>query len=520
MQAPPLPDNEDQRLSAMWRYTLRDMEQDPEIEAITSLVQAFFQVPVVLVTFLDKERQRFKSHLGTELVETARNISFCGYAITASEDVFEVLDASQDPRFADNPLVTGEPYIRYYAGAPLIAPEGDRIGSLCLIDHKARDLSRAQLQHLPTLAAQVMGCLMRRYDQRLHQVIDSADIGLYDWDIESGNIWCNEVVNTIFGVEGQASIDVWLGCYMPQVQQQIREQLTHSTDTQCAFNIQLPLDSQGPGCRPAWVDVSGQPLVVAGKTVQIVGTVMDITALKHKEAELAQRRQQAHHQKKMLALGQMAAGIAHDFNNILQVISGHADLLNEELLAQPELLDNIQQIQLAGQRGIDLVEEMLLYVSEQPLECQAVDLACWLENYAEGLKKRLPSNIHCVVHNDANVTVLIHPSQMMRVMDNLCQNAAKAMPDGGLLTLSTWLQGATGRLQVSDTGQGISSEHLNTIFTPFFTTRSAGEGTGLGLAIVNTLIQRQQGRIHVKSQLGEGTDMTLILPRVHEYIPS
>ncbi|XGA79782.1 GAF domain-containing sensor histidine kinase [Halomonas sp. CH40] len=520
MQAPPLPDDEDQRLSAMWRYTLRDMDQDPEIEALTALTRAFFQVPIVLVAFLDKEWQRFKSHPGTELMETARNISFCGYAITASEDIFEVPDAWQDPRFVDNPLVTGEPYIRYYAGAPLITPDGDRIGSLCLIDHKVRDLSRAQLQHLPTLAAQVMGCLMRRYDQRLHQAVNSADIGLYDWDIESGNLWCNEVVNTIFGVEGQAHIDVWLGRYMPQAEQQIREQLTRSIDTQCAFNIQLPLESQGPGCRPVWVDVSGQPQVVAGKTVQIVGTVMDITALKHKEAELAQRRQQAHHQEKMRALGQMAAGIAHDFNNILQVINGHADLLNEELQAQPTLFDNIEQIQMAGQRGADLVEEMLLYASEQPLECQAVNLADWLENYAEGLKKRLPSDVHCVVHNDANVTVLIHPSQMMRVMDNLCQNAAKAMPDGGLLTLSSWQQGATARLRVSDTGQGIAPEHLDTIFAPFFTNRSAGKGTGLGLAIVNTLIQRQQGRIHVKSQLGEGTDMTLTLPLVHEYTPS
>ncbi|WP_404375054.1 ATP-binding protein [Vreelandella aquamarina] len=517
MQAPPLPNNEEQRLSAMWRYTLRDMEQDPEIEAIAALAKAFFQVPIVLVTFIDKELQRFKSHPGTELGETRRDISFCGHAITAKDDIFEVPDAWHDPRFSDNPLVTGEPYIRYYAGTPLITPEGYRIGSLCIIDHKVRHFSRAQLQHLLTLAHQIMGYLMRRYEQCLHQAIDNTNIGLYEWDIESGHIWCNAIVNDILGVKGQVSFDAWLKQYTPQAQQQLRKQLSHSIETQRAFHIQLPLEKQVPGSPPTWVDVRGQPMRVAGETMKIVGTVMDITLLKHQEAELTQRRQEAHHQEKMRTLGQMTAGIAHDFNNILQVINGQTELLNEGLLAQPALLDNLQQIQLAGQRGVDLIEEMLLYVTEQPLECQAVNLTDWLASYAHDLKKRLPKNVHCEVNSDANVTVLIHPSQMTRVMDNLCQNAVRAMPDGGLITLSSWQQGVTGRLQVSDTGQGIAPEHLHKIFTPFFTTCRGGKGTGLGLAIVNTLIQRQQGRIHVKSQLGEGTTMTLVLQLANQH---
>lgn len=512
MQVLPMPADEHQRLSAMWRYTLCDVEQTPDIEALTALTQAFFQVPVVLVTFMDKEWQWFKSHLGTDLVETPREVSFCGHVVAGTDDVFEVQDTWLDPRFSDNPLVIGDPRIRYYAGAPLITPEGYRIGSLCLIDHVPRTYSDGQLQHLPTLADQVMGCLVRRYDERLHQVIDNADIGLYEWDVASGSVWCNEIVHTVFGVEGEADISVWLARYAPEAQQQIAAQLTRSIETQCPFSVQLPLASVAPGCRPTWVEMSGRPLVVGGKTVQIAGTVLDITALKIKEAELAQRRQQARHQDKMRALGQMAAGIAHDFNNILQVINGQADMLNEGLLAQPPLLDNIQELRLAGQRGTDLVAEMLLYVSEQPLECQAVNLAAWLTDYAQCLASRLPLSVDLVLNADVQPWVLIHPSQMARILDNLCQNAIKAMPEGGTLTLSTWRRGDVGGLQVSDSGQGIAPEHLETIFTPFFTTRAMGEGTGLGLAIVESLVQRQQGRVDVNSRLGQGTTMTVTLP--------
>lgn len=512
MQVPPMPADEHQRLSAMWRYTLRDMEQTPEIEAITALTQAFFKVPVVLVTFIDKEWQRFKSHLGTDLIETPRDVSFCGHAMMGAEDVFEVQDTWLDPRFADNPLVIGDPHIRYYAGAPLITPEGYRIGSLCVIDHVPRTFSYGLLQHLPTLADQVMGCLVRRYDERLHQIIDTAGIGLYEWDVASGSVWCNETIHTIFGVEGEADISVWLACYAPEAQQQISAQLTRCIETQCAFNVQLPLVSAEQGCRPTWIEISGRPLVVGGQTVQVAGTVLDVSALKLKETELAERRQQARHQDKMRVLGQMAAGIAHDFNNILQVINGQADMLNEELLAQPPLLNNIQEIRRAGQRGTDLVAEMLLYVSEQPLECQSVDLADWLADYALRLASRLPVNVDLVLNADVQPWVLIHPSQMARILDNLCQNAIKAMPEGGTLTLSTWRRGDVGGLQVSDSGQGIAPEHLQTIFTPFFTTRAMGEGTGLGLAIVESLVQRQQGRIDVNSRLGQGTTMTVSLP--------
>jgi GAF domain-containing protein len=109
-------------------------------------------VPTVLITLLDEERQWFKSRVGLEATETPREQAFCGYTILADE-VMQVRDATRDPRFADNPLVTGETGLRFYAGAPLTVPDGQRLGALCAIDTRPRELDERQRQALRDLAA-------------------------------------------------------------------------------------------------------------------------------------------------------------------------------------------------------------------------------------------------------------------------------------------------------------------------------------------------------------------------------
>jgi len=151
MQAPQIPANEGPRLHALRVRGLLDSPAEERFDRLTRLTQQLFGVKIALVSLIDADRQWFKSRQGLDVCETSRDISFCGHAILAS-DIFEVPDATQDVRFADNPLVTEAPHIRFYAGAPLSSPDGFRLGTLCIIDTEPRQLAAADRRMLRDLA--------------------------------------------------------------------------------------------------------------------------------------------------------------------------------------------------------------------------------------------------------------------------------------------------------------------------------------------------------------------------------
>ena len=151
MQKPELPDNEQQRLQALHKLGILDTAAEERFDRLTRMASVLFSVPIALVTLVDNKRQWFKSRQGLDVCETSRDISFCGHAIL-QHDIFEVCDASIDERFADNPLVTGAPHIRFYAGAPLLSADGYSLGTLCIIDSKPRVLTLQQKQTFRDLA--------------------------------------------------------------------------------------------------------------------------------------------------------------------------------------------------------------------------------------------------------------------------------------------------------------------------------------------------------------------------------
>jgi len=151
MQPPTIPENELQRLQALRERGLLDTPPEERFDRLTRLARQMFGCRMALVSLVDAERQWFKSHQGLDACETGRDISFCGHAILGA-DIFEIADARLDARFADNPLVTGPPHIRFYAGAPLATADGYRIGTLCIIDDQARRLTAEERRTLRDLA--------------------------------------------------------------------------------------------------------------------------------------------------------------------------------------------------------------------------------------------------------------------------------------------------------------------------------------------------------------------------------
>ncbi len=154
----PLPSNEVARLNALYNYNILDTPPEEVFDDLTRLVAHICDTPTALINFVDSTRVWFKSQVGLEAKEISRDVSFCAHAIL-QPDLFIVQDACQDSRFANNPLVTSDPKIRFYAGAPLITSEGYLIGTLCAIDYVPRELSPAQAEALQTLAHQVVAQL-------------------------------------------------------------------------------------------------------------------------------------------------------------------------------------------------------------------------------------------------------------------------------------------------------------------------------------------------------------------------
>lgn len=171
MISAPIPQNETERLRALYSLELMDTAYEEDFDEIVQLASRICEVPISLITLLDYDRQWFKARIGLTSTETERSVSFCGHAIL-QDNFFEVEDAATDERFHDNPFVTDDPNIRYYGGVPLVTKSGYKIGTLCVIDTKPRHLDPEQAKTMQILAHQVIKLIELRV---LNKKLDNAN---------------------------------------------------------------------------------------------------------------------------------------------------------------------------------------------------------------------------------------------------------------------------------------------------------------------------------------------------------
>jgi two-component system cell cycle sensor histidine kinase/response regulator CckA len=260
-----------------------------------------------------------------------------------------------------------------------------------------------------------------------------------------------------------------------------------------------------------------------GEITHFISTGRDITERRKLESDLQQAQ-------KMDAIGLLAAGVAHDFNNLLLVISAYAELMLDSLDEQDPLRRNVAEIMGASRRAADLTRQLLAFGRKQMQSLQILDLNTVIGEISDMLPRLIGEDIELVFTPAQDLgKVKADPIQIEQVVMNLAANARDAMPGGGTLNIETAMvrvdesyvqrhaivpPGDYVLLTVTDSGQGISPEHMTRIFEPFYTTKEAGKGTGLGLATVYGIVKQNGGFVWVYSEPGLGTTFKVYLPQV------
>jgi len=515
MIAPPKLPGEAARLETLCRLGILDTPPEPRFDRITRLAAEIFGVPIALVSLIDADRQWFKSRVGLDAPETSRDISFCGHAI-ATPEILVVEDAIEDRRFADNPLVTGDPSIRFYAGCPLAAADGQRLGTLCLIDRRPRTFNAAQraaLRDLAEIAENELDAielntalrLQRESELRIRALVDNVSDGIVMLD-DLGTVEAfNRAAEKIFGrgaqeVLGRPFGDLVvgpvpeLGKWEPRPNPVVR---AAETIGKRADRTKFPLE------------YSVNVMHLAGQLKYNI-VLRDITKRKEAEARLQELDRL---RRKFFAMA------AHELRTPLASIHGFAELLVQREFDEADRRDLLNRIYRQSNHLLELINSMLDLVRIEAGKGEDFKLqAEHIENIIaravsslDGLDARRRFRIDVPA---GLPTLVCDADKLQQALVNILSNSLKYSDGEIAISATVEESGRQMVICVTDRGIGMTPEQLARACERFYRAnpRGAIAGTGLGMAIVKEIIELHGGTLTIGSEPGLGTKVCAHLP--------
>lgn len=568
----PLPPDESQRLESLRQYAVLDTPRDEVFDELTELAAYICEAPIALITLIDENRQWFKSKVGLDISETARDIAFCAHAIHHPE-LFIVPDAKLDPRFANNPLVLSEPYIRFYAGAPLCTPEGHALGTLCVIDHEPRDMRpdhkralrilsrhvvtqfeirrntqitanlRAERDQVLATLQQERAELEQRVQRRTDELLENgrqltvlmANLPGYIYRVANNSdytpIFISEGVEQVTGyTQWEYLVERTINCGAEihiedreLVWQTVQSALESFSPYECEYRI---FTKSG---ELRWVWERGRGIYGTSKELLFLeGFVTDVTSRKHAEheirrlnIELEQRVAERTHQLETSnrELESFAYSVSHDLRTPLRNISGFSQVLVEDYADRldEQAQDFLFRIRTAAQRMGLLIDDLLKLsrLSRQDMLTQDVNLSEIVGRITAELQLNAA---------DRQVNFRLAPDITVRgdarlleiALNNLLHNAWKYTGNKPIANIEFGSENKNGEIVyfVRDNGAGFDMRYASKLFGAFQRLHSAEEfdGTGIGLATVARIIQRHGGKIWADSVVGQGATFYFTLP--------
>jgi two-component system cell cycle sensor histidine kinase/response regulator CckA len=352
-----------------------------------------------------------------------------------------------------------------------------------------------------------------------------------DWNVKTGALSWPQGLEALLGYDCSAAAAAGdIGFWQKQIHPQDRARTAGSIrDALAAEGDHWTGEYRFRHSDGSYLDLLERALILRdsnGAAVRLVGSLMDVTARKQLQDQLVRSQ-------KMEAFGQLAAGVAHDFNNFLTTILGYSDLLLDELGMKGAIANHISEIRSAAGRASVLTAQLLAFSRKHPLAPRTLEVNSLITNLDRSLLRLLGEDISVQCHLDRGkdgVYTKVDPGQLTQIILNLVVNARDAMRYGGRLTLETstvtieppeeqlslqeLVPGDYVCISVTDNGVGMSDDVKEHLFEPFFTTKDEGRGSGLGLATSYGIVRQSGGHICVESELGRGTTVKILLPKV------
>jgi PAS domain S-box-containing protein len=546
----PIPANEQERLAALAAYDLLDTEPEQTFQDLTQLAAHVFQVPMALVVLVDRDRQWFKAKIGIEAKQTSRDVAFCAHTILGTE-LLLVPDARDDARFATNPLVTSSPFLRFYAGAPLITPDGYALGTFCVLDRVPRTLTSEQCWSLRILADQVMCRIELRHrvweaeqlyqdvtervqamtalqenEERIRLILDSAMDAVVTVDVRGIVIAWNRQAETMFGWSRDEAIGLsfcdliippaFHDAYLRGIRRFVE------TGDGLALNRRFEITALRRNRQKFTAELSPVPVKTANSYV-FTAFLRDITERQQAEEALALALKKAEQASRLKS--EFVAGVSHELRTPLNGVIGMTQLLlNTELTPTQRELAETAQTSAESLLGLinDVLDFSRIEAGKLTLEPAPFNLQTVVEEVAEMLAANAEAKaLKFIVEYTPGIPrhLIGDAGRIRQILVNLVGNAVKFTPKGYVLVRVACLHLTVERVQiqvsVEDTGIGIAPDNLDRIFEQFTqadasTIRRYG-GTGLGLAISRQLAHLMGGTLHVQSAVGAGSAFSLRL---------